>query len=163
MDGSDCDAKGQDKIPQLTSQLAVQDGIRFLSEVERAWLTGVIDGEGSIYISKVKGIHHRRGFCYTAHLSVSNSNENFVKKIREIIGVGFIGINIEKRRHWKDRYEYKASSSVLRGILPQILPNLLIQREVAERMLEYLSFIGLNPIDGPMVIPAGYYEKLDSL
>jgi LAGLIDADG endonuclease len=139
--------------------------VRTLSPVEKAWLAGVIDGEGSIFISKVgaKSGYSRRGFFYKAFLSVANSNEDFVRRIREVIGMGYVGLTKERRRDWKDKWEYKGSPSVLRGILPQILPFLVVKQEVARKMLEYLDFIESNPIDGSMEIPEGYHEKLDSL
>jgi len=144
-------------------QVAKQNAVRILSPLERAWLAGVIDGEGSIYISKVKAGHSKRGFVYMAYLSASNSNYDFVVKVREIIGRGYFGIKKEKRFDWKDGCEYKGSASVLRGILPQILPHLVIKKEVARRMLEFLEFVEVNSIDGLETSPPGYYEKLDSL
>lgn len=137
--------------------------VRNLSEIEKAWLAGVIDGEGSIYISKVNSEIGRRGFYYKAFLAISNSNEDFVRRIREVIGGGFVGLTREERRDWKDKWEYKGSPSVLRGILPQVLPFLIIKREVAKEMLDYLDFIESNPIDGAMDLPDGYHEKVDSL
>jgi hypothetical protein len=61
----------------------------------------VIDGEGSIYISKVKAIHSRRGFVYMPYLSMSNSNFDFVTRVREVIGKGYVGTKKEKRFDWK--------------------------------------------------------------
>ncbi len=145
--------------------VAQRSTVRILSPVERAWLAGVIDGEGSIFIARVlvKSGYSRRGFFYKAFLSVANSNEDIVRRIREVIGMGFVGLTIEKRRDWRDKWEYKGSPSVLRGILPQILPYLIIKQEVAKTMLRYLEFIESNPIDGSMKVPEGYHEKLDSL
>jgi len=136
---------------------------RSLSPVERAWLAGVIDGEGSIYISRVKVKHSKRGFVYTAYLSASNSNYEFVAKVRDVIGRGYVGIKKEKRLDWRDGCEYKGSASILRGILPQILPHLVIKREVAKRMLEFLEYVQTNSPDGLEETPPGYYERLDWL
>jgi hypothetical protein len=137
--------------------------VRTLSPVERAWLAGVIDGEGSIYISKVKSENSKRGFVYAAYLSASNSNFEFVTKVRDIIGRGYVGIKKEKRFDWSDGCEYKGSASVLRGILPQILPHLVIKHEVARRMLEFLEFVEANSTDGLEETPPRYYERVDWL
>jgi len=137
--------------------------IRVLSPIERAWLAGIIDGEGSVYISKVKAERRKRGFVYMPYMSVSNSNYELVAKVREVIGKGFVGTKKETRFDWKDGTEYKGSASVLRGILPQILPYLVIKKEIARRMLEFLKFVEANSTDGLEEADPGYYEKLDSL
>ncbi len=138
--------------------------VRKLSELEKAWLAGVIDGEGSIFVAKVKGAQHRRGFIYVPLLKIDNSNRAFVNKIQDMIGKGSVHFVEENRSGWKDRWEYNGSSHVLRELLPQLLPYLLVKREVAQRMLEYLSFIDANPMGGSRRrIPSGYYDRLDHL
>ena len=80
-------------------------GVRFLGEVEKAWLAGVIDGEGSIFISKVrsgKTEKSRRCFFYKPHLSVANSNQDFLNKVREVIGKGSVNLDKEKNPRWKE-------------------------------------------------------------
>jgi hypothetical protein len=48
---------------------------RQLDELERAWLAGVIDGEGSVFLSKVVDRAYRRGFYYLPQFSVSIATE----------------------------------------------------------------------------------------
>lgn len=138
--------------------------VRELIATERAWLAGVIDGEGSIFVARVKGVQHRRGFIYVSWLKIDNSNRAFVSKVRDIIGKGCVNFVEETRSHWKDRWIYSGSGIVLRQLLPQILPYLLVKREVAQKMLEYLSFIDANPVGGGRRrIPSRYYGRLDHL
>jgi LAGLIDADG DNA endonuclease family protein len=138
--------------------------VRILTAVERAWLAGVIDGEGSILISRIAATRYsRRGFFYKPKLEVANSNKEFVDRVLSVIGKGSVNLCKEKNPEWKDKWQYNGASGVLRGILPQILPHLLVKRAVAEKMLEYLSFAEDNPIDGAMDIPPGHDEKVDSL
>ncbi len=141
------------------------NGVRILSDTEKSWLAGVIDGEGSIFISKVtkKKGYSRRGFFYRPMLSVGNANSSFLFRVREIIGKGYVGMDKEGRRDWKDKWQYKGTRQVLRGILPQVLPYLVVKRKVAEKMLEYLSFVNSHPINGTMVVPPRHDEKVDSL
>jgi hypothetical protein len=155
------------EMPDKPKRLESHSGPpRELNGVEKLWLAGVIDGEGSIFIAKVTGksvAKRRRGFSYAPAISLSSSNEAFVRKVKEVIGSGSVNFFEEKRLDWKDKWCYRGSSQVLRGLLPQLVPHLLIKREAAERMLQYLDFIDENPIDGPMEIPSGYYAKVDSL
>ncbi len=143
----------------------LQSRVRTLTEVERAWLAGVIDGEGSILISRIapKKGHYRRGFYYRAALEISNSNPLFVKRVVELIGKGSAALTKEKCLAWKDKWQYQGSSFVLKAILPQVLPYLVVKRKVAEKMLEYLQFVDTNQIDGPMEIPEGFDERRDYL
>ena len=139
---------------------------RQLNETEMAWLAGVIDGEGSIFLVKLLGglaSKSRRGFIYVPAISLSSSSEAFARKVKEIIGKGSVNFIEEKRLNWKDRWCYRCGGLVVRGLLPQLVPHLLIKREVAERMLQYLAFVDAHPIDGPVAIGEGYYEKVDSL
>ncbi|MGA2663363.1 MAG: hypothetical protein ABSF83_00260 [Nitrososphaerales archaeon] len=139
---------------------------RQLNEVEKAWLAGVIDGEGSIFIVKLtRGLaaQKRRGFTYVPAINLSSSSEAFAKKVREVIGRGSVNFIEEKRYEWKDKWYYRGAGMVVRGLLPQLVPHLLIKKEAAERMLEYLAFVDAYPINGLVEIPPGYYEKADSL
>jgi|GEM_PF-1581379 hypothetical protein len=169
-------ARGSNQIRQTTPSDSVLSGkeerpsiiggIRLLNELEKSWLAGVIDGEGSIFLSKLTQGNwtYRRGFIYVASMSLSNSNEAFLRKVQEIIGKGSVNFCAEDREGWKDRWLYRCAGRVLRGLLPQLVPHLLIKKRNAEIMLQYLSFVDANPMDGRRrVIPAGYYETLDSL
>lgn len=86
-----------------------------------------------------------------------------MRKVKEIIGKGSVNFIEEKRLNWKDKWCYRCGGLVVRGLLPQLVTHLLIKRQVAERMLQYLAFVDANPLDGPVAIGPGYYEKVDSL
>jgi hypothetical protein len=153
------------ELPNTTNSPDLH-GVRQLSEVERSWLAGVIDGEGSIHVSKLTADSRtivRRDFSYVPVINLSSSSQEFATKVKEVIGKGSVNFVEEKRLNWKDRWCYSGASNVLRGLLPQVIPKLLIKREVAEKVLEYVTFIEANPVDGFQAIPAGYYEKIDSL
>jgi hypothetical protein len=138
---------------------------RKLTEVERAWLAGVIDGEGSILIAKItpETAYRRRGFYYSARLEIANSNNTFLQRVMELIGKGSTSSTKEKHPNWKDKWQYTGYTSVLKAILPQILPYLIVKKRVAEKVLEYIDFVEANQVDGPMEVPDGLYEKIDTL
>ena len=64
---------------------------------------------------------------------------------------------------WKTRWMYLGTAGVLRSVLPQILPHMIVKRALAEKMVEFLVFIDQNSILGLRSVPASYYEKLDPL
>jgi|SRR5688572_5384971 hypothetical protein len=110
-----------------------------MQETDYAWLAGIIDGEGSIFVSKVIVPENRCGFTYRAQLTVSNTNEQLVRKVKEIIGSGTICHILETRNDWKDRYEYLAYGGTIRTILPKLMPYLVAKRLQAQKVLELLA------------------------
>ena len=151
--------------PERTAEQITTGAVRILSEVEKSRLAGVIDGEGSILISKIapKKGRYRRGFYYRANLEIANSNSLFVRRVLGLIGKGSASFTKEKHVEWKDKWQYQGSSLVLKAILPQVLPYLVVKKKVAEKMLEYLEFVDANQIDGPMEVPEGFDERRDAL
>ncbi len=82
----------------------------------------------------------------------------------EIIGEGTVNRGKKGDKHTKTRWQYQASSGVLRAILPQVIPFLIIKRKTAEKMLEYFDLIhDKNSIHAGRSVPPGYYERIDSL
>jgi hypothetical protein len=137
---------------------------RTLSEAEKAWLAGVIDGEGSIFLSKVENKKTRRGYFYLPSISVSNSNRDFLIKVCQTIGEGTVCLAKKGGSRVKPRWMYIASSGVIRATLPQILPYLIVKRERVALMLQFLEFLDNNPIYGRgPAPPPEYYLKLDML
>lgn len=81
----------------------------------------------------------------------------------EVIGEGSVHRAKKGTEEVKTRWEYIAVSGVLRAILPQILPYMIVKRERARKMLEYFQFLDGNPIRGKKEVSREYYEQLDSL
>jgi hypothetical protein len=136
---------------------------RQMADSERAWLAGVIDGEGSVFLSKVFDRAYRRGFFYRPQLMVSNSNRLFLIRIAEIVGEGTVHRQKKGKDGTKTRWAYIASAGVLRAVLPQILPYLIVKRGQGKKLLEYFEFIDHNPIWGHKQVDSSYYEMLDSI
>ncbi len=108
-----------------------------LSEIDSAWLAGVIDGEGSIGLYDY-GKEGRRVL-----IQIGNTNEQFVQKVKELIGCGS-SIN---RQHFggghkgrKAMYHYTLKGSArCYVILKQIYPYLIIKKDLAERIIKEIE------------------------
>jgi LAGLIDADG endonuclease len=112
-----------------------------LQEVDKAWLAGIIDGEGSIHISKVPERRNNRGYALTPRLTISNSNQLILSNVKRITACGTINRTKETRFWWKDNYVWVANSNAIRKILPQVLPYLVGKRGQASLLLRYLSSV----------------------
>jgi LAGLIDADG endonuclease len=110
-------------------------------ETDRAWLAGIIDGEGSIHISRVTEPKNKSGFAFHPVLSITNTNESILSNIKRITDCGSICRVRSLRASWKDKYLYTANSNCVRKILPEVLPYLVAKREQARLLLKFVSLV----------------------
>ena len=64
------------------------------------------------------------------------------------MGEGTIHRNKKGDEVTKTRWAYIASAGVLRAILPQIFPYMIVKKQRAKKMSEYFEFIDTHPLWG---------------
>ena len=100
------------------------------------WLSGIIDGEGSISLLKERRPWQKAGFQYKPRLNIGNKNIELILKAQLIIGGGcIIGPNN------KGVYNLDVSANKMREILPKL--KLIAKRKqkiIIIEALELLSF-----------------------
>jgi len=112
-------------------------GVRVLTEPEKAWLAAAIDGEDSIGI--YQSSDGRR-----AQVRVCNTDVRFVERAKEIVGCGSISYSrVHKGEGHKGHkpvhdYSLKGSLRNLR-LLQQIEPYLIIKRDKALAIIEEIT------------------------
>lgn len=118
-------------VPRGATDLSA---VRNLSETEKAWLAGVIDGEGSIGI--YRSVDGRR-----VQIQVANTHRGFIDRVRAVVGCGSIcprePRGLHKGRKTVYHYTCKGSERGLK-ILAQVLPYLIVKREKAEAIIQEL-------------------------
>lgn len=112
-----------------------------LNEWEKGWLSGLIDGEGTLYFSKTIKANSRGFHVYLTKLQIVNSNRELLEEVKKVIGVGWIGEHpyIDKKGNRKPIYRYEAGANVMRWLLPQV--NLIVKRRQKEIVLEALNLL----------------------
>jgi hypothetical protein len=115
-------------------------------DVEIGWLAGVLDGEGSITMSRPG----KERASWHAAVFITNTDLRLLQKAQEIL----FGMGIEEARlHLHDRRYSKAETmqnrpcyriyvgtcAGMRRLLEAVLPQLTAKREQAILLLEYLS------------------------
>lgn len=91
------------------------------------YVAGFIDGEGGF------GIYDGQ-----QRMTISNTNREVLVQISEVIGGGRIATRPATDR-WKESHELQIGSLLMREFLPRVIPYLIVKREAAELMVEYLS------------------------
>ncbi len=104
-------------------------------------MAGIIDGEGSIYITRVREPRNRNGFALHPQLTISNTNELLLSHVKQITGCGSVCKIGRGNPLQKDVFQYLANSNGIRKILPQFLPHLVGKREQAQLLLRFLSLV----------------------
>lgn len=99
------------------------------NEYDKAWLAGIIEGEGCIHIHKRE--KNRLNATYGVNLSIHNTNKKIIDKIVEITQLGNnIQITDKDRNH--KLYRWNSSSIASKKILKEIYPYLVSKKDQAE-------------------------------
>src|SRR3990167_4371126 len=107
-----------------------------LSEVEKAYIAGLIDGEGNI------GIHRHtdnrgKSKLHRLALAISNNNPQMHKFLIKKLG-GIVTAR-QQQQDWNINYVYKAQTSDLQYILESVLPYLILKKKQAILGLKFLA------------------------
>lgn len=112
--------------------------VKLLDESEAAYIAGFLDADGSIHLQiKKRNAKGKHNYHFHPVINFANNRVAVLDWIQEKCG-GF-GVNKKKyKNHPKDRsYTLTFSSAVIRWLLPQIEPYLILKREQARLMIEY--------------------------
>ena len=121
--------------------------MNILSETQRAYLAGLIDGEGCISISS--GTQQaKRGVAFPqfgCKMYISNTNLIILQTVQSWVGEGKITMvrraSSMKEKNWKAVYNWSIYSRIMRQFLPIIFPYLIIKKEQAELALSFLDTV----------------------
>jgi len=104
-----------------------------MTETEKAWLASGIDTDGHIFLSNLHGKSHE------PVVGVSNSNRDYVAKAAELMGVTiqeYFLKNMGGKPFYRAVCQGRWSASI---ILEQIRPYLIIKRDRADQLLEWIA------------------------
>lgn len=127
-----------------------------VKETDWAYLAGMIDGEGYLYVLLHSNPSYRRemkkGYAREFRCFISSGSKDLLEKIQTNIGnIGTITrhkykpetLKDEKYRgkHRVDNYTLRFYQGALRKILPKVIPYLILKKEPAEVMLKMLEIV----------------------
>ena len=97
-----------------------------LSEVEKAYLAGIVDGEGSIGLWR-----HRKNQTHSPNVSVANNDLQLLKWIQSRVG-GTIVSKKKRMAHHGDSYTWAIKQNRALNFLNEIKKYLIVKQEQAE-------------------------------
>jgi hypothetical protein len=122
--------------------------VRELSDVDCAYLAGLLDGEGSIML-------YRNGVNVYSRVAVFNTCVSVVEWCRDVTGAGSLTTENRQAQGHKDMVRWNVGTLQAAAILRQVRPYLKIKAENADIVLEFLERYVRTPRDADK----GWQEK----
>lgn len=121
-------------------QLGVPDGLikvvemKELTEFEKGWLSGLIDGEGSLVLREKK-----EGNTLKPSITISNNSKELMEKLKTVMPFGKIYEDSrEDKDNWSKTYQFKIwKQKDIKRLLEQIKDNLVIKNKKAELLIQF--------------------------
>lgn len=111
-----------------------------LTNEEKAYLAGYLDGDGSINIGLTKNPHSKRGLNPHTDVTLITKNREFAEQLASMLEIGFRIFTYHDSRVKKECYKIGFSRQASQqAFLIEILPFLRLKRKQSELMVEYVS------------------------
>jgi hypothetical protein len=112
-----------------------------ITQLEWAYLAGILDGEGTISIFTSRNSTKGRKYpCYCPRVSISNCDERIMIWLEKTIGGRARPVKRKREtnsRKWRQSYIWELSRKQAVPILKNILPYLIIKRAQAALFLRF--------------------------
>lgn len=140
---------------------------RVMSDVEAAYIAGLIDGEGTISL-RARVHNRKRSHCFFPIVCMSSTTECLIDAVLRMTGNGGVQ-KVDGGGKVRTQYKWSLSPNQIRHVLPQIVPYLVEKRRRAILLIEYLELVegtgggvrGTKDEDIPKV--AAIYAELATL
>lgn len=111
-----------------------------LSETEKAYFAGYLDGDGTINFGVSKNKKSRTGYALHYDISLVSKNGDFIRKLQNIIGGKINSYIYEDSRRKKEvhRLGFRNQASGL-SFLKAIFPYLILKKRQAELMIRFFE------------------------
>jgi hypothetical protein len=110
-----------------------------LTEAQKGYLAGLIDGEGWIGIVKAKSKKCYLGTAWAPAVSIGMTHDALLGVFKEY-GLGYIYVSKRAAEvNWKSIISWKLSANCCRVLLPEITPFLRFKRRQAELLMKFLD------------------------
>jgi hypothetical protein len=108
-----------------------------MRELDLAWLAGIIDGEGSIFVMRQKRKDRERDTNYIMRVSVDSTDPFMVPECQKIAGGPKITQTRDNRPECSDRLKWQLNGKKAASLLEELLPYLRVKKEQATLAIEF--------------------------
>lgn len=104
---------------------------------ELAWLAGIIDGEGSIFIMRNTRKDRERSFNYILRVSVQSTDTIMARACAEITEIGATYTSVTKQEANSNTHKWQVEGKKATRVLKELLPYLRVKLDQAESAIEF--------------------------
>ena len=133
--------------------------MRAPTEIEKAYLAGIIDGEGSFIIYLKSGGKRPDRKFHRCMLSVANTDHDLILYMQDLLG-GRIGQTQGALAHHRTVYRLVVEGRTLSDVTLSVLPYLRVKRRQADLVLEMLRTMTSST---GLPLPAGTRERREAI
>ncbi len=98
-----------------------------------AYIAGLIDGEGCIYVTNRKS---RGRYTMSAGLNISSTTKNLIEWLHEVTGIGSITCQKRNQDRWKPMYKWNVAIVPSANLLSKLETFLKIKQKQANLLIE---------------------------
>jgi hypothetical protein len=110
---------------------------KMLTNVEAAWVAAVVDCEGTLSIhTPWNKERHNRNLQYVCRVHMTD--EAVITRLKDLCGGSSSPVKRRNPKH-RDSWRWDTYANGLRGLLPQLLPYLIVKKRHAEIMIGILN------------------------
>lgn len=115
-----------------------------MTDCERAYIAGFVDGEGCLTISdkELKDTHGLPIYTFAPSVSITNTNVEVLQFIRDKTNLGKITSKPRPNKRWRLCFQLTLKVDEIPAFINVVLPFLLVKRKQAEVMLGFFKIKG---------------------
>lgn len=110
-----------------------------LTEGQKAYIAGILDGEGCIHISRKTDKTMRYGYCYRLSVSVTNTSLELLEWLRVTTDLGSVTDVKHPNPRAKPYAIWSTWSLQSRQLLEACLPYMIVKKDQATLAIEFSS------------------------
>lgn len=110
-----------------------------LTDKQIGYIAGIIDGEGTICLSKCVWKHRNEAY-FRPFIKIANTNLEMLIAVQKMVGCGAVVLESVKTDKWRACYTIRFSANMIRKFLPEITDSLIIKKQQALLLNDFLKF-----------------------
>lgn len=115
-----------------------------LSKEQKAYIAGIVDGEGCIAIDKRTDRDYKHGYSFMATLRVGNTYKRLIDYLNKVTGLGSINFSKKEDIKYKDYWSWRLHTQQASQLIKVILPYLIVKKKQAKIILKFNQLKKIN-------------------